>query len=147
MKLEEAVQIAAIANRASLQAPTLTAELEATIAEYSGWPLESASLTCTMDCGKPLFQLQFRLPPMSDGTSRVTDDRLGPERAVGKARRAPSARPRYTTSEDDLLLELKSKKQLPWSKIHKLFCEEFPARPVESLQVHYSTKLKPQEKF
>lgn len=147
MKLEEVVQIATVANRASSQPTPPTAELGATIAEYSGWPLESASLICTMDCGKPLLQLQFRLPPVHDGASRVAQDGLGSERAVGKSRRAPSAKVRYTSSEDDLLLELKSKKQLPWSKIHKRFCEKFPARPVESLQVHYSTKLKPRGVF
>jgi hypothetical protein len=145
MKLEDAVQIPAVASQASLQATTLTAELGAAIAGFCGWPLESASLTCNMDCGKPLFQLQFRLPPIYDGTGGVGNDRLGPERAASKARRAPRARSRYTPSEDDLLVELKSRKELPWSQIHKRFCEKFPARPVESLQVHYSTKLKSRE--
>lgn len=144
-ELEEAVQIAAVARQASLQATTLTAELGATIAGFGSWPLESASLTCTMDCGKPLFQLQFRLPPIYDGTGRVGGDRLGPERAASKAPRAARARPRYTSSEDDLLVELKSRKGLPWPQIHRRFCEAFPARPVESLQVHYSTKLKSRE--
>ena len=142
---EEAVQIAAFVRQASLQATTLTSELGAIIAGFGSWPLESASLTCTMDCGKPLFQLQFRLPPIYDGTGRVGGDGLGPERAASKAPRAARARPRYTPSEDDLLVELKSRKRLPWPQIHRRFCEAFPARPVESLQVHYSTKLKSRE--
>jgi hypothetical protein len=55
IKLKQAVQIPTVARQALLQATMLTAELGAAIAGFYGWPLESALLTCTMDCGKPLF--------------------------------------------------------------------------------------------
>ena len=145
MKLKQAVQIPTVASQALLQAIILTAELGAAIAGFYSWPLESALLTCTIDCGKPLFQLQFRPPPIYNDTSRIGSAIFEPKRAASKAQRAPRARSRYTPSEDDLLVELKSRKELPWSQIHRRFCEKFPVRPVEILQVYYSTKLKSRE--
>jgi hypothetical protein len=138
-----------VASPASSQATSPEADLAAILATCRGWPLEKASLRCTIESGKPVFQLQFNLPPLLHSyTSHIASNRLDSPslRAVSKARRAPSPRPRYTPSEDDLLLQLKEEEKLSWPKIHQRFCEKFPGRRIESLQVHYSTKVKPRER-
>jgi hypothetical protein len=45
---------------------------------------------------------------------------------------------RFLPDEDELLIELKEKRSLPWSRIVK----HFPGRTKGSLQVRYSTRLK-----
>lgn len=51
----------------------------------------------------------------------------------------PSAhRTRFQPDEDELLIELKERRSLPWPRIVK----HFPGRTKGSLQVRYSTKLK-----
>ncbi|KAJ5123990.1 uncharacterized protein N7515_007815 [Penicillium bovifimosum] len=45
---------------------------------------------------------------------------------------------RFLPAEDELLIELKEKRSLPWNRIVK----HFPGRTKGALQVHYSTKLK-----
>lgn len=150
MKCGEHVRITGVASPASSQATIPEAELGAMLTKCGEWPLENASLKYTIDSDTPVFQLQFNVPPrlLYDYTSRIAGNQTkSPSlRAVSKARRAPSARLRYTPSEDDLLLKLKSRDKLPWPEIHQRFCEVFPARPIESLQVHYSTKVKAREK-
>lgn len=48
---------------------------------------------------------------------------------------------RYTPEENVLLVDLKGKQGLRWERIKGYF----PARSVASLQVHYSTKLRPKD--
>lgn len=48
---------------------------------------------------------------------------------------------RYTPEENALLVGLKGKQGLRWERIK----DYFPARSIASLQVHYSTKLRPKD--
>jgi len=115
-----------------------------------GWSLENALLRCMAENGKPVFQLQFNLSPglLHDCASSIASGRPNSTSvgAMGKAHQSTSTRLRYTRSEDDLLLKLKAEEKLPWSEIRQRFCEVFPSRPMESLQVHYSTKVKHRER-
>jgi hypothetical protein len=70
----------------------------------------------------------------SQGTSRgVSEASSVQELAMGGP-----ARTRYSTQEDELLLQLKGA-GLSWDEIS----EHFPERSKGTLQVRYSTKLKP----
>lgn len=146
----EQMRTAGVASSASSEAASSETDLATILARCREWPLENVLLKCTTDDGNPIFQLQFNLPPriLGECTSYFASSRLeSPSaRVVSKARRIPSARLRYTPSEDDLLLQLKAEEKLPWPEIHQRFCEKFPGRPIPSLQVHYSTKVKPRER-
>ena len=86
----------------------------------------------------PAFDLRARsgrvstLSP-SDDTSHTTPPILGSAR--GNRRRA-----RFSHAEEDLLIELKERRErkLSWREIQR----HFPNRTIGSLQVHYSTQLK-----
>lgn len=70
----------------------------------------------------------------------------GPSSAIGLSNQsmpAPAARPRgpklkFTTEDDQLLVDLKENKALTWKQI----AEFFPGRSSGTLQVRYCTKLK-----
>ena len=123
--------------------------LEAILAKCGQFPLENASLNCTIDNGKPVFQLQCNLPPrlLYGCIGHITEyqTKSSSLQPVSKTLRVTAARERYTSAEDDLLLKLKLKENLPWPKVHQRFCKVFPKRSIGSLQVHYSTKVKPRE--
>ncbi len=56
-----------------------------------------------------------------------------------RSNKKPSAHAtRFLPDEDELLIELKEKRSLPWNRIMK----HFPGRTKGALQVRYSTKLK-----
>ena len=138
------------ASPTSSGAPISDSDLGAMLTRCGGWSLENASLRCMAENGKPVFQLQFNLSPglLHDRASSIASGRPNSPsvRATGKAHQSTSTRLRYTRSEDDLLLKLKAEEKLPWSEIRQRFCEVFPSRPMESLQVHYSTKVKHRER-
>ena len=144
------VQATCIASPTSSDAPITDSDLGAMLTRHGGWSLENASLRCMAENGKPVFQLQFNLSPglLHDRASIASGrPKSSSVRAMGKAHQSTSTRLRYTRSEDDLLLKLKAEEKLPWSEIRQRFCEVFPSRPMESLQVHYSTKVKHRERY
>lgn len=70
------------------------------------------------------------------GIARSDSERLPvQERAIS----TPVRNARFSTEENKLLLQLKGEKGLTWDEIS----EHFPERSKGTLQVHYSTKLKP----
>jgi hypothetical protein len=71
--------------------------------------------------------------------SRVTT--CGPTKP-GLTEQDSATRARFTAEEDELLVELKAVRRMPWREIHRLFSETFPGRSVGTLQVRYCTKLK-----
>lgn len=110
-------------------------------------PFENHSVRFMIENGQPVIRVQYDLPVclFHADNANIASGWSESAQAEGKADRATSARRRYTKDEDDLLWKLKEEDKLPWPKIHEKFCESFPSRPIGSLQVHYSSKVKPQE--
>ncbi|KAH6883902.1 hypothetical protein B0T10DRAFT_137140 [Thelonectria olida] len=130
-----------ILSPALSQATSIEAEVGAVLARFEEWPLENVSLKRITENGRATFQLQFDWTPCAD---RGCVDSPSTQ-TVHRAKRASASRTHYTTEEDDLLLELKERERLAWPEIHRRFTKTYPARSVQSLQVHYSTKLKSRE--
>ncbi|KAH6869580.1 hypothetical protein B0T10DRAFT_467191 [Thelonectria olida] len=139
-----------IPSPALSQSTSTEAEVGAVLATFEEWPLKNVSLKRIIENGRATFQLQFDWSPCIErghtgSTKRGCVDSPS-TRTVGKAKRSSATRVRYTTPEDKLLLKLKEDEKLTWPKIHQRFCETYPGRSVESLQVHYSTKLESRER-
>ncbi|KAL6410034.1 hypothetical protein AUP68_06443 [Ilyonectria robusta] len=136
-----------ILSPASSQATSDETEVGAVLARFEEWPLENASLKRITENGKTTFQLQFDWTPCikrghASSTVRDRVDLLS-TRTRSRAKRGSAPRAKYTPQEDDLLIELKEgRKTLAWPEIHQRFSEAYPGRSIESLQVHYSTKVK-----
>lgn len=83
------------------------------------------------------------VPPVSMCNSRTSERPTKVSKGVNRSYVAPvKERHRsYSTDEDLLLVELKEQKNLTWKEIAR----HFPRRTSSSLQVHYSTKLKPRK--
>lgn len=139
-----------IPSPASSQATSTETELGVILARFEEWPLENVSLKRITENGKATFQFQFDWTPCTERGHAGSTDRgwVGSPstRTVRRAKRALATRTHYTTEEDDLLLELKEGQRFVWPKIHRRFIETYPGRSVQSLQVHYSTKLKSRER-
>ncbi|KAH7129613.1 hypothetical protein B0J13DRAFT_139736 [Dactylonectria estremocensis] len=140
-------QASGILSPASSQATSDETEVTAVLASFEEWPLENASLKRITENGKTTFQVQFDWTPCTKHghASSIVQDRVDlpstPTRS--RAKRVSAPRAKYTPQEDDLLIKLKKgKEMLAWPEIHQRFSEDYPGRSVESLQVHYSTKLK-----
>ncbi|KAH6866156.1 hypothetical protein B0T10DRAFT_74951 [Thelonectria olida] len=125
-------------------------EVGAVLARFEEWPLENVSLKRIMENGRTTFQLQFDWTPCTEREHASSPDRSCADspsrRTVRRAKRASATRVRYTTAEDGLLIKLKEDDRLAWPEIHQRFSETYPGRSVESLQVHYSTKIKNRER-
>ncbi|KAJ5522961.1 hypothetical protein N7513_003338 [Penicillium frequentans] len=67
--------------------------------------------------------------------------KIGKRVARGGSTPVKGQRRSYSTDEDILLVKLKEEKNLSWEEITR----HFPGRKSSSLQVHYFSKLKPQE--
>ncbi|KAL7755859.1 hypothetical protein ACKLNR_014386 [Fusarium oxysporum f. sp. zingiberi] len=145
-------QASGILSSASSQATPDETEVRAALASFEQWPLENASLERRIENGKTTFQLQFDLTPCTkhghaSSTARNQVD-LPSTRTRSRAKRASAPRAEYAPQEDDFLIELKEGREvLVWPEIHQRFSEAYPRRSVESLQVHYSTKLKGRERL
>ena len=79
----------------------------------------------------------------SPGRRTCTETRRGASGSPRVEKTRPVPQPpgrgsRFTQEEDDLLIELKRRRGLPWEDIKP----HFPERSVGTLQVRYSTKLK-----
>ncbi|KAH6977651.1 hypothetical protein EDB80DRAFT_265779 [Ilyonectria destructans] len=140
-------QASSILNPASSQATSDETEVRGVLASFEEWPLENASLKCITENDKTTFQVQFDWTPCTKHgyASSTVGDRvdLPSTRTRSRAKRALAPRAKYTSQEDDLLIELKEGgEMLAWPEIHHRFSAAYPGRSVESLQVHYSTKLK-----
>ncbi|CAM1509671.1 Fc.00g000060.m01.CDS01 [Cosmosporella sp. VM-42] len=140
-------QASGILSPVSSQATSDETQVTAVLASFEEWPLENASLKRITENGKTTFQLQFNWTPCTKHghASSAVQDRVGlpSTRTRSRAKRASAPRAKYTPQEDDLLIELKEgREMLAWPEIHQRFCEAYPGRSVESLQVHYSTKVK-----
>ncbi|KAH8659508.1 hypothetical protein BGZ61DRAFT_540276 [Ilyonectria robusta] len=145
-------QASGILSPASSQATPDETEVRAVLASFEEWPLENASLKRITENGKTTFQVQFDWTPCTNHghASSTARDRvdLPLTRARSRAKRGSAPRAKYTPQEDDLLIELKEgREMLVWPEIHQRFSEAYPGRSVESLQVHYSTKLKSRERL
>jgi hypothetical protein len=92
------------------------------------------------------YTLNFcQVPLQSSSSGRHPHTKLPGRLACSRHARktGPAPRPRsngskFTTEEDDLLVNLKGGQGLSWKEIEPYF----PRRSVGALQVHYSTKLK-----
>ncbi|KAL6406242.1 hypothetical protein AUP68_10412 [Ilyonectria robusta] len=148
---EKNAQASGILSPASSRAMPDETEARAVLAKFEEWPLENASLKCITENGQTTFQLQFEWTPCTKHghASSTVRDRidLRSTRTTSRAKRASAARAKYTPHEDDLLIKLKGREMLAWPEIHRRFSEAHPGRSVESLQVHYSTKLKSRERL
>ncbi|KAH7115547.1 hypothetical protein EDB81DRAFT_862179 [Dactylonectria macrodidyma] len=145
-------QARGILSPMSSQATSDETEVKAVLASFEEWPLENVSLKRITENGKTTFQVQFDWTPCTKHghASSTVRDRvdLPSTRTRSRAKRGSAPRAKYTQQEDGLLIELKeSKEMLAWPEIHQRFCEAHPGRSVESLQVHYSTKLKSRERL
>jgi hypothetical protein len=87
----------------------------------------------------PQKYLQYlaRQPSMNFETTRVKSGNLKRKPAF----KAPGTR--YTEDDDKQLLELKEERGMSWQETQK---EYFPDRVINSLQVHYCTKVNPKRK-
>jgi hypothetical protein len=149
---EKNTQASGILSPAPSQATSDETEVRAVLASFEEWPLENASLKRIAENGKTTFQLQFAWTPCTKHghASSTVRDRvdLPSTRTRSRAKRGSAPRAKYTPQEDDLLIELKEgREMLAWPEIHQRFSEAYPGRSVESLQVHYSTKLKCRERL
>ncbi|KAG5803242.1 hypothetical protein H9Q74_013062 [Fusarium xylarioides] len=143
-------QISGTSSPAVSQLTSGEAETGPVLAKFEQWQVKNAVLKRITENGSATFQLQFDWSPCLEhghasnaGQSCVALPSL---RTISKTkRRASATRAHYTTQEDDLLLELKEGKGLTWPQIHQQFIQAFPGRSAQSLQVHYSTKLKNRE--
>ncbi|KAH8743032.1 hypothetical protein F5883DRAFT_594410 [Diaporthe sp. PMI_573] len=67
----------------------------------------------------------------------------GHESHSGQTKRSSTKRAAFTPEQDRLIVELKEGHgKLSWTEIHRQFSTIFPARSLNTLQVHYCTKLK-----
>ncbi|CAM1503464.1 Fc.00g082400.m01.CDS01 [Cosmosporella sp. VM-42] len=138
-------QASGILSPASSQATFCETQLGAVLAQFKNWPLENVSLKCITENGRETFQLQLDWSPgHASRADRECVDSPSTQ-TIGKAKRALSVRTPYTSEEDDLLCKLKEREGLAWPEIHRRFNETYPWRSTQSLQVHYSTKLKSRE--
>ncbi|KAH6981467.1 hypothetical protein EDB80DRAFT_256361 [Ilyonectria destructans] len=144
-------QASGILSPASSQATPDETEVRAVLASFEEWPLENASLKRITENGKTTFQVQFDWTPGTKHrhASSTARDRVNlPLTRTSRAKRASAPRAKYTPQEDDLLIELKEgREMLAWPEIYQRFSKSYPGRSVESLQVHYSTKLKSRERL
>ncbi|KAI3538377.1 hypothetical protein CABS01_15081 [Colletotrichum abscissum] len=60
---------------------------------------------------------------------------------AGLSRSPRRRKPRFSEAEDRLLRHLKKEENLSWKGIHREFSRRFQGRSMQTLQVHYSTKL------
>ena len=88
----------------------------------------------------PVFDLCTGAGPVFTLSPSGETSRTPPSRGVVRKSGTSRRRTRFTREEEDLLVELKEKKdpRLSWREIQR----HFPHRSVGSLQVHYSTHLK-----
>ena len=119
-------------------------------AKFEEWPLQNVILKRVIVDDVATFQLQFEWPlytMYSQGTITGNTRRHTTTGTTGgQARRASGTSARFTPEEDDLLIRLrKGQDKLSWAETHQRFNDTFPWRPLGSLQVHYSTKLKGRE--
>ncbi|KAH6881051.1 hypothetical protein B0T10DRAFT_580833 [Thelonectria olida] len=125
-------------------------EVGEVLARFEEWPLENVSLKRITENGRATFQLQFDWTPCTERGHANSADwgcvNSPSTRTVCRAKRASATRIRYTTAEDELLFKLKEDDRLAWPEIHQWFSEMYPGRSVESLQVHYSTKINRRER-
>ncbi|KAH6976835.1 hypothetical protein EDB80DRAFT_658055 [Ilyonectria destructans] len=101
-----------ILSPASSRATSGETEAMTILAEFEEWPLENASLQCITENGKTTFQLQFEWTPCARHASSSVQgrvDSLSTQRR-GKAKRPSAPRAKYTSQEDDLLIQLKEKR-------------------------------------
>lgn len=112
-------------------------------AAFDEWVLQDVVPKRTFLDGRATFQLQFDWD-MCCKHGDASRKRKEPSRQRrGFATVAePSARRIFTPDEDHWLVRLKERQLLPWSEIHRRFCDKFAERSRESLQVRYCTKLK-----
>jgi len=75
---------------------------------------------------------------MHSATASVKPRNLKRKSALAKATGT-----RYTEEDDKQLLELKEERGMSWQEIQR---EYFPQREMNSLQVHYCTKVNPKRK-
>jgi hypothetical protein len=132
-------------------------EQMSTTAEYREWPMHGFFKRTTIG-NEIRYSMDFSLeqlqglcalacprhatPPNSD-----RDSSAGPANIpkvstrVKKTRSAPPSRSKrtpFTSKENAMLVDLKENKSWPWKRIEP----KFPQRTLNSLQVHYCTKLK-----
>lgn len=101
-------------------------KLPESLPDSDGWPIHGF-LRCE---NNGLYTLEFSLG--------LRHHQLASQVSSAKQPQKPVSKSRFTAKEDELLINLKEKENLPWEQIG----ERFPRRSTGSLQVRYSTKLK-----
>lgn len=132
-------------------------EQMSTTAEYREWPMQGFFKRTTIG-NEIRYSMDFSLeqlqglcavacprhatPPNSDRDSSAGPANLPKvSTRVKKIRSAPPSRSKrtpFTSKENAMLVDLKENKSWPWKRIEP----KFPQRTLNSLQVHYCTKLK-----
>ncbi|KAL3957315.1 hypothetical protein ACCO45_007893 [Purpureocillium lilacinum] len=116
------------------------------VAEFEEWVLENALLKRILVNGVATFQLQFdwTLCATHGGSLEARTPKQAPPRANRSTPKVQKsgAQGKFTSDEDDSIVRLKERLQLPWAEIHRQHTEHYPGRSKVSLQVRYCTKLK-----
>jgi hypothetical protein len=97
--------------------------------------------------GMATFQLQFTWDPCGKQGHGREDCPDVTQRVVARPKEhavkgVGTKRAAFTADEDNLIIQLKEIKGLPWKKLHQQFTNTFPGRSAVALQVRYCTKLK-----
>jgi hypothetical protein len=115
---------------------------ESTDAAFDEWVLQDVILKRTLMNGKATFQFHFDW----DLCMRHGEETGNKQKAMSRQCKAHavkrSTKRTFTPEEDQMLAQLKDRKELSWAEIHRRFCDKFPERSKDSLQVRYCTKLK-----
>ena len=99
-----------------------------TEAAFDEWALQDVILKRTIMNGRATFQFQFDWDLcMKHGEE--TGNRQNGMSLQRKALAAVKCSTRtFTPEEDQMLAQLKCRKELPWAEIHRPFCAKFPER-------------------
>ncbi|KAI2735037.1 hypothetical protein DTO013F2_10185 [Penicillium roqueforti] len=112
--------------------------------EFLSWLFEGALPQCTFE---PEISSSIAPLKTSDGTrvrkqvrwaTRHVADSVDNSKTPEKSRKGMP----WLPEEEDLLIDLKNTRGLPWSEVIKLLSDQYPGRSPGSIQVHWCTKLK-----
>lgn len=103
--------------------------------QFLSWLFEDALSRCISDCERnpnvPLSN-EAQVPNQngSHGTAKKPDERISRKRMP------------WSPEEKNLLVQLRREQQLTWSRVTRLFSEQFGGRSLGSIQVYWYTYLK-----
>ncbi|KAL4889181.1 hypothetical protein BDV59DRAFT_121016 [Aspergillus ambiguus] len=143
-RLEETTPSPAENSCASLRFKFLSLPTNARL-EFLSWLFEGALPRCTFEpeivasitpakskvATRVRKQVRWAMPPRAADSLNNSGNLEKPRKGMP-----------WSLEEEDLLLELRNTRGLPWSDVTKLFSDQYPGRSQGSIQVYWSTKLK-----